>query len=481
MSPIPGGRAAGVLCHVTSLPGPDPDGGTLGAEAHRFARWLGEAGLRWWQVLPLGPTHEDRSPYQPLSAFAGDARLIDLEALAAEGWLDDPHRPRAEALAAARQRLEAGADEAARADYARFCAEAAAWLEDYALFAALRAAHGGAPWWRWPAPLRDRDAAALAEAARGLADAVAQVRFEQFVFWRQWRRLREAAAGAGVRLMGDLPIFVALDSAEVWAARGLFDLDAEGRPRTVAGVPPDYFSADGQRWGNPLYRWEVHAADGYRWWVRRVGWLLRHFDLVRIDHFRGFAACWAIPAGEPTARNGRWVPGPGRALFDALRKALGPLPLVAEDLGYITDDVVALREGLGLPGMRVLQFAFDGGADNPHLPHNHARDLVVYTGTHDNDTTLGWFEGLDGAVRGRVLDYLGRPGEPMPWPLVRAALASVAVLAMVPMQDLLGLGAGHRMNRPGTTEGNWRWRFGWAQVPPDLAAQVAALAALYGR
>jgi 4-alpha-glucanotransferase len=307
------------------------------------------------------------------------------------------------------------------------------------------------------------------------------VRFEQFVFFRQWHELRRAAQTRGVQLFGDLPIFVAHDSADVWAQRGYFDLDAAGQPSVVAGVPPDYFSPTGQRWGNPLYNWARMQADGFRWWIERLRTQLDLFDLVRIDHFRGFEAYWQIPADEATAINGCWVAAPGEALFQALVNELGTLPVVAEDLGMITPAVHRLREQFGFPGMRILQFAFDGGADNPYLPHNHEVNSVVYTGTHDNDTTLAWFEGLSVEQQCSVLDYLGHPGESMPWPLIRAAFASVARFAILPMQDVLQAGSGHRMNIPGSNTDNWQWRFEWDDVPAGLAGRLRHLLRIYGR
>jgi len=475
------GRRAGVVLHPTSLPGPG-DCGRLGREARAFAEFLGAAGFGIWQTLPLGPTHDDLSPYLALSTHAGNPRLIDERALVDLGWIDGhAHAPARNRWALARDGFARRADAQARAAFGQFRREAAHWLEDYALYVAIKAEHGGASWTQWPAPLRDRQAAAMATARARLADAIEDVCFEQFIFDRQWRDLRAHAAAHGVRMFGDLPVFVAMDSADVWARRELFDLDPDGRPRTVAGVPPDYFSADGQLWGNPLYRWDRMREDGYRWWQQRMATQLARFDLVRIDHFRGFEAFWEIPAGAATAAAGHWVPGPGAELFEALGQSLGDLPLVAEDLGVITPAVDALRVQFALPGMKVLQFAFDGSPHNPYLPHMHAQDFVVYTGTHDNDTTAGWFAALDAATQARVLDYLGLPGEPMPWPLVRCALASVARLAMIPMQDLLGLGAEHRMNTPGTTSDNWRWRFEWSQVDGGLAARVRGLLGTYGR
>jgi len=482
-------RCAGVVLHPTSLPGPG-DCGRLGREALAFAEFLSAAGFGLWQTLPLGPTHDDRSPYLAQSTHAGNPRLIDPEFLVAAGWLDGQDaRAHGDRTAAQRSRLwtaaragfEQRADTVARRDYAAFGQRCAHWLDDYALYVALKAEHGQAAWLHWPAPVRDRAHSALDEARARLAGPIEAVRFEQFVFDRQWRQLRAHASARGVRMFGDLPIFVALDSADVWSRRELFDLGADGQPRTVAGVPPDYFSATGQLWGNPLYRWDRMRADRYRWWIERMATQLERFDLVRVDHFRGFESCWSVPAGAATAAAGHWEPGPGAEIFEAMRSHFGELPLVAEDLGVITPAVDALRTGFGFPGMKILQFAFDGDPGNPYLPHMHDREFVVYTGTHDNDTTLGWFDALDDAGRRRVVEYLGHPREPMPWPLVRCALASVARTAVVPLQDLLGLGAQHRMNVPGTGTGNWEWRFDWSQVDAGLAPRLRDLLALYGR
>lgn len=482
--PVLDRRRAGILLHPTSLPG-EGENGTLGAHALRFVDFLAASGFSVWQMLPLGPTHADRSPYQCLSVHAGNPRLISFAQLEAWGWL-----PRTADLPAAsgamRQTVLSQARQACLAqggasDMAAFDAAHAFWLEDYALYAALRQEHDHRAWWQWPEPLRDRDPASLAAARRRHAEYMALVRFEQFVFFRQWQELRQAAQARGVQLFGDLPIFVAHDSADVWAQRDYFDLDAAGQPQAVAGVPPDYFSQTGQRWGNPLYNWARLQADGFRWWIERLRTQFSLFDLVRIDHFRGFEACWQIPAEETTAINGRWVSAPGEALFQVLHNEFETLPVVAEDLGLITPAVHQLREQFGLPGMRILQFAFDGGPDNPYLPHNHDVNSVVYTGTHDNDTTLSWFESLPIDQQCVVLEYLGHPGEPMPWPLMRAALASVARLAMLPMQDVLQAGSGQRMNLPGSHSGNWQWRFTWEQVLPGLGARLRGLAGRYGR
>jgi 4-alpha-glucanotransferase len=442
--PVLDRRRAGVLLHPTSLPD-----GTLGADARRFVDVLADTGTSVWQMLPLGPTHAEASPYHCLSVHALNPQLLPDRTAVTPDVLLLPEQA------------------ATRAAFEGFCAAAAHWLEDYALFMALRARHDTQPWWTWPVPLRDRAPDALETARNELAAELNRVRYEQFRVAMAFTELRRYAHVRGVRLFGDLPIFVAHDSADVWAQRRYFKLDADGQPRVVAGVPPDYFSATGQRWGNPLYDWNALAADGFGWWQERLATELARFDLVRIDHFRGFEACWEIPAGEPTAVNGHWQPVPGDALFTTLHARFGELPLVAEDLGIITPAVTALRQRYGLPGMLVLQFAFDGGADNPYLPHNHSPDAVVYTGTHDNDTTLAWFEALTEPARQNVLDTL-KSDEPMPRALMHAALHSVATLAVIPMQDVLGLGAGHRMNIPGTTSGNWQWRFDWDQLSGEV-------------
>jgi len=481
-------RRAGVLLHPTSLPG-GSGYGDLGADALRFVDFLAQSGFGVWQMLPLGPTHHDGSPYHALSLHAGNPLLISLERLVEWGWLDrcDPVSAdnavayRLDRLAQAHRLFTRNASAADHRALEAFIKAEAPWLEDYALYRVLRREHSGQAWFQWPKPLRDREPAALAAARKRFSDEIAQVRFEQFAFARQWQALRAHANERDILLFGDMPIFVAHDSVDVWTRREYFKLDADGQPTVVAGVPPDYFSKDGQRWGNPLYRWERMQADGFRWWIDRLTTEFRRFDLLRIDHFRGFEACWEIPAGEATAVNGRWVKAPGEALFEALMAHFEMLPLAVEDLGLITPEVYALRDRFGLPGMKILQFAFDSGPDNPYLPHNHSAASVVYTGTHDNDTTLAWFTGLPAERQLYAVEYLGYPHEPMPWPFVRCALASVAQLAIIPMQDLLALGHGNRMNTPGTTEGNWSWRFSWEQLPPDLTERLRRLTRLYGR
>lgn len=481
-------RRCGVLLHPTSLPG-GAGCGDLGGDACRFIDFLAASGISVWQMLPLVPTHGDLSPYQGLSVHAGNPLLISLHRLQEWGWLegelqtepDDFVHYRRSKLQAAYQRFVSHADGGAKAELQRFVTEHHHWLEDYALFQAIRQAQGNRHWLAWPDELRDHDAAALAKVAVTLKEAIDYVRFEQFVFFRQWHQLRDYARQRGVLLFGDLPIFVAHDSAEVWAHRELFTLDEHGKAQTVAGVPPDYFSATGQRWGNPHYHWQRMQADGFSWWKQRIATQLEMFDWVRIDHFRGFEAYWEIQAHEETAMNGHWVKAPGDELFDALHNVFDPLPLVAEDLGIITPEVDALRQKYKLPGMKILQFAFGGDAANPYLPHNQTLDSVVYTGTHDNDTTVGWYNALPDHVKQHVLDYLSQPQEAMPWPMIRSALASVARLTILPMQDLLELDGSHRMNTPGTTEGNWRWRFQWPQIDEGLSPRLKGMMVLYGR
>jgi 4-alpha-glucanotransferase len=473
-------RRAGLLLHPTSLPG-SQSGGCLGKQAFHFIDFLRECGFTLWQTLPLGPTHEGRSPYQCMSVHAGNVDLICTDELVERGWLNRDQQLSDHALVNARAGFESGSHDRDRVAFAAFREQHAAWLDDYALFQAIRHAHGETSWPQWPVALRDRNSAALQAFRNSHAEACEQVCFEQFVFFSQWGALREYAHRSGIALFGDIPIFVAHDSADVWASRELFSLDASGQPEVVAGVPPDYFSATGQRWGNPLYRWDRIVADDFRWWLQRLRTQLEMFDMLRLDHFRGFEKYWEIPAAADTAIHGRWVTAPGEALFTRLQETYGQLPLIAEDLGIITPEVEALRTRFELPGMKILQFAFGGGADNPYLPHNHVQQSVVYTGTHDNDTTLGWYRQCEDAQRLAVNEYLGDPSEAMPWPLIRAALASVARLAILPMQDILELGSEHRMNIPGTSVNNWNWQFDWQQVPADLAGRMHRLISLYGR
>ena len=491
-------RSAGVLLHPTSLPGPYGIG-DLGPAARDWVDTLAAAGQSYWQILPLSPTGYGDSPYQSFSAFAGNAALVSPELLARDGLLtaedlrSAPSLPEGRAdydragpfkgrlLKQAWERFRAGRADTLRDEFDAFRRQKASWLDDYALFMALKDAHGGANWRDWPAPLRRREPEALAEARRSLAEQVGQYQFQQFLFFRQWRAVKEYANSRGVRLIGDAPIFVSADSADVWANPEIFLLDEQRRPTAVAGVPPDYFSPTGQLWGNPLYNWDALKQTGYGWWVNRIRTVMEKVDLVRLDHFRGFAAAWHVPAGEETAVNGRWVPGPGADLFETLRAELGGLPIIAEDLGEITPDVYELRDRFGLPGMKVLHFAFGETAANPFLPHNYERNAVAYTGTHDNDTTLGWYQHLDEGRKDHVRRYLARPDDDIVWNLIRLAWASVANLAVVPAQDVLELGSEARMNFPGRPEGNWRWRLLPGQFGEAARDRLAEMTELYGR
>ncbi len=491
-------RAGGVLLHPTSLPGPDGIG-DLGPAMSAWLDWLAQGGCRWWQILPLGPTGYGDSPYQSGSSFAGNPLLISLDLLREDGMLreeDFAGRPSFPAgrvdygaviahkegmLRLASRRFVQGEAPSLEAEFRNFCRVQAGWLEEYALFAALKRAHGGAAWVEWPEPLARRRAQAVRRAAQRAEAEIEAEKFLQFVFARQWARVRREAAAHGITLVGDVPIFVAHDSADVWANPRLFRLDRSGRPTVVAGVPPDIFTAEGQRWGNPLYRWRVLREDRYSWWIARLRSTLEKVDLVRLDHFLGFHAYWEVPADSPTAAIGRWVPGPGAGFFEAVRRALGGLPIIAEDLGVITPGVIALRERFNLPGMKILQFAFGGAADHEFLPHNYPRRCVVYTGTHDNDTACGWYESAPEEVRDRCRRYLGVDGQDIAWDLIRAAWASVAEAAVAPLQDVLSLGNEARMNLPGAPDGNWSWRVRADQLTPELAGRLQEMNSLYGR
>ena len=468
-------RAAGILLHPTSLPGRFGIG-DLGPAAHAWVDALAQARLSWWQLLPLGPTGAGDSPYQSFSSFAGNTLLLSPEALAADHlltkddleWATLPAGPvdygavlprKAELVERAWARYERGAAAPELGgQFEEFQGQHAGWLEDLALFLALKQEQGGRSWFEWPEDLVLRRPAALTKARRRLGDAIAAQRFGQFLFFRQWRALKQYAAARHVHFIGDLPIFVAGDSVDVWTEPELFQLDERRQPRVVAGVPPDYFSSTGQLWGNPHYDWQAMGRAGFAWWVERLRGTLAIVDLVRLDHFRGFVASWEVPAGSPTAATGRWVDGPGADLFQAFRVALGELPLIAEDLGVITPDVEALRQRFGLPGMRVLQFTFGGFSEERFLPHNYTRPTVVYTGTHDNDTTLGWWAHLDEAAQRELRGYFPATERDIAWDLIRAAWASVADIAVTPLQDVLSLGTEARMNYPGRADGNWRWR-----------------------
>ena len=492
-------RASGILLHPTSLPGPFGIG-DLGPEAYAFAEFLEAAGQSLWQVLPLGPTGYGNSPYSCYSAFAGNTLLISPEQLVQDGLIKTTHlaalgiddeqvdfevaqRFKGSILRDAFESFNKVGVANLRESFAQFCVDESDWLEDYALFRSLKDQHGGAAWNDWQSSLKKRDAEALAGARVELADQIEAQKFYQFVFFRQWFELKSECNRRGIKLIGDIPIFVAYDSADVWTSPERFKLNDDGSPIVVAGVPPDYFSETGQLWGNPIYSWERMQADGFGWWIKRMRAALKTFDIVRLDHFRGFAACWEIPAGEETAENGEWVEAPGVELFGAIKRALGELPIFAEDLGVITPDVEALRDQLGFPGMRVLQFAFGSDSDNTNLPDNFLPNTVVYTGTHDNDTTIGWFSNLEEDSEEKVfcLKYLKTDGQEINWDLIRAALASVAKTAIIPLQDVIGLGSEARMNLPNSQEGNWLWRFKANALTKDLAERLRELTKLYGR
>ncbi|MFZ5879385.1 MAG: 4-alpha-glucanotransferase [Chloroflexota bacterium] len=496
-------RASGILLHPTSLPGPHGIG-DIGPQAYRFVDFLADSACNLWQVLPLGPTGYGDSPYQCFSAFAGNPYLISPEELIGDGLLaaeDLRDKPafdetrvdfgifipwKLSLLGRAYDRFGSEASAGLREALATFRAANAAWLDDYALFMALKEAHGGGSWDGWPAALRQRDPQALAEARKTHAESIARYVFHQFLFYRQWANLHAYAKQRGVQIIGDIPIFVAYDSADVWSHPDLFHLDEAGKPTVVAGVPPDFFSATGQMWGNPLYKWEVHQATGYAWWLERMRATLSLVDIVRLDHFRGFAGYWEIPAGNDTAEFGRWVPGPGADLFDALMEGLqkhpgeSALPIIAEDLGVITDDVVALRERYNFPGMKILQFGFTAPSD-PFLPHNYVNNCVAYTGTHDNNTARGWYEAAPEQEREFALKYLGVDGSHFAWDLIRAVWSSTAVFSVAPMQDFLNLGVEARMNFPSRLGGNWEWRMKDSDLNDGLLAKIRELNYLYSR
>jgi 4-alpha-glucanotransferase len=486
-------RGSGLLLHPTSLPGPYGIG-DLGPAAHAWIDTLARAKQSWWQILPVGPTGFGDSPYQSYSTFAGNLNLVSPEMVVRDGLLrpddlagvsfpaDRVDYPAVERfkLGLIRRAWEAyqcGRANHLRDGYERFLAEKRGWLPDYALFMAVRDARGQ-PWYDWPADLRRRPTPANAQAE--LADAIGAQQFGQFLFFRQWHELRRHAREKGIRLIGDVPIFVSPDSADVWAYPQGYLLDANLRPRVVAGVPPDYFSKTGQLWGNPLYDWDMMRRDGYSWWAARLRATLELVDVVRLDHFRGFAAGWQVPAGEETAVKGKWVTGPGADLFERLRAELGGLPLIAEDLGEITPDVHALRDQLGLPGMKVLHFAFEKPT-NPFLPHNYTPNCVAYTGTHDNDTTRGWYATASEKERDYYRRYTARDGSDVAWDLIRLAWGSCADLAIVPVQDVMDLGTEARMNVPGVGEGNWRWRMPPGAPDAWALARLTEMTEVYGR
>ncbi len=465
-------RRAGVLLHITSLPGPQACG-TLGAEARAFVNDIVKGGFSVWQFLPLGPTHGHGSPYESLSTFAGNPALIDLRDLSQESWAST-------SIYSLEQAADcfwkaAKKDSQLTADVEAFTEQNSDWLDDFSLFMALKKNTGGKAWWQWDDALRNRDSQTLQAAGKASQKDRQQVVFEQFSFARQMRALKSHAESQGVILFGDLPIYVAHDSADVWANQSLFTVNKHGLCDEVAGVPPDYFSENGQRWGNPLYRWDAHQASGFAWWIRRVKAQLTRMHLLRIDHFRALEAYWSIPGERQDGKIGEWIKAPGNELLNALQDALGNLPIAAEDLGLITPEVVALLDAFGLPGMKVLQFAFDGMPDNPYLPGNFGPNSVIYTGTHDNDTTMGWFAERSEEEKIRLGEHADLNGDAMPWPLIKLAIESEAKLAIVPMQDLLALGTEARFNTPGTIDNNWQWRMDGTKTPDNIWAHACEL------
>jgi len=503
-------RRGGILLHPTSLPGPT-EIGDFGTEAYAFIDFLKQSGNRLWQVLPLNPTGYGDSPFQCFSASAGNPLLISLEKLAEQGVLSkadlehDKGFPRDKVdyeaalhfkvpvLTKAAQTFLKRADRSERAAFEQFCQSNANWLDNFALFMACKNAHAGVRWTEWAADIAAHKPRALEEWTDRLASEIDVIKYWQFEFFQQWQALRSYAHEHGIRIIGDVPIYIAHDSADVWANRELFCLEPQGNPNRVAGVPPDYFSATGQLWGNPIFNWELLKSTGYRWWVERFRAAFRLYDIVRIDHFRGFEAYWEVPATESTAMNGRWVKGPGAELFSTLQQELGELPIIAENLGVITAEVEQIRHKFGFPGMAILQFAFGNDPQGPSFrPHNYVHNLVAYTGTHDNDTTLGWWnsEGTIDSIRTSedvvkehtfARTYLGGADEPINWTMIRTVLASVADTAIIPMQDVLGLGTEARMNLPGTSRGNWRWRLQPGALSPELAKRLRELNQAYDR
>lgn len=497
-------RASGILMHPTSLPGPFGIG-DLGEYAFSFVDFLAATGQKLWQVMPLGPTGYGDSPYACLSAFAGNPLLISPRKLVEEGFLPmdapslvnypelSPEKVEFEKVAEAKQAVFSESfayfrEHGRSIEQKRFlnfceCAQNHNWLHNYALFRAIKEHYKGEPWTKWEPALVARHPAALAQCEETFAERIAYHKYLQYLFYKQWNEVRSYARLNGIQIVGDMPIFLAHDSADVWAQQNLFHLDAEGNPKVVAGVPPDYFSATGQLWGNPLYDWEAMAKDKYKWWADRFKIILTLVDIVRLDHFRGFEAYWEVPAGEETAINGKWVKGPDKAFFAAMEKALGHLPFLAEDLGVITPPVEDLRDSFGFPGMKVLQFAFDDTPANAFLPHSHVTNAVVYTGTHDNQTTVSWFNDRPEAVKQYILDYLGsHDANFIHWQLIRLALASVANTVLIPMQDLLGLSdeAG-RMNTPGKAEGNWAWRLQDQEITQEILHSLKHWSEIYNR
>jgi 4-alpha-glucanotransferase len=491
-------RSGGILLHPTSLPGPYGIG-DIGPEAFEWIDYLSSAGCSLWQVLPLGPTGYGDSPYQCFSSFAGNPYLISPDLLLKDGLLHPEdvnalaHFPagrvdygavipfKVDLLTKAYARFHRQSQPTIKKEFDDFRLAQAHWLDDFALFMAIKETQSSRPWVDWPTELRTRQSIALEAFHKDHVETIERQAFWQYLFFKQWAQLRQHAADRDIRIIGDIPIFVAHDSADVWSHPELFHLDPDGRPTVVAGVPPDYFSTTGQLWGNPLYDWENHAKDGYRWWLDRLDAVLALVDIVRLDHFRGFAGYWEIPASEETAINGEWKPGPGASFFEAVESALGHLPIIAEDLGEITPDVIELRDQFKLPGMKILVFAFDSNAENEFLPHNFPPNCVVYTGTHDNDTSVGWYERTEEEIRHHARQYLAQNGLDIAWDLIRAAWSSVAVFALAPMQDFLNLDYQARMNYPSTASGNWSWRMESHHMADFLQERIKTINSLYGR
>ncbi|MBP8997203.1 MAG: 4-alpha-glucanotransferase [Anaerolineaceae bacterium] len=491
-------RKSGILLHPTCLPGPDGIG-DLGPECFRWIDFLHESGCSLWQILPLGPTGYGDSPYQCFSAFAGNPYLIsptllfDQYLLTRDDFLDRPDFPtdrvdfgaaiewKITILDRAFARFLKSRSKKLLSDYEAFCERNRAWLDDFSLFMAIKEVQGGGAWNSWPVELRTREPQALATFSAENTRLLQKHKFRQFLFFRQWQTVKEYANGKGILIIGDIPIFIAYDSADAWSHPELFFLGKDGKPSVVAGVPPDYFSPTGQLWGNPLYRWNEHKKTGYRWWIDRFHSVLNMVDIVRLDHFRGFAGYWEIPANKPTAEIGRWVKGPGKNFLAAIEKAFNGLPIIAEDLGFITPDVMELRDSFNLPGMKILQFAFSSTPEDPFLPHNYPVNCVAYTGTHDNDTVIGWYNTAPEAERDFCRRYLARSGDSIAWDLIREVWKSTAAFSLSTLQDFLNLGTEARMNYPGRPSGNWSWRYQSADLHEDLVARIKELNYLYLR
>ena len=491
-------RASGVILHPTSLPGPDGIG-DLGPEAYRWVNFLADTGCRLWEVLPLGPTGYGDSPYQCFSAFAGNPYLISPALLLAQGLIaredlaDRPSFPidhvdygeaiqwKLKVLDRAYLRFSRDHTSSLWVEYENFKIQQAFWLTDFALFMAIKESYSGVSWENWPANMRSRDRKTIEGFIHNNAKQIEHHTFRQFIFFHQWNELKKYANSREIKIIGDIPIFIAYDSADAWSHPELFYLDDDGKPTVVAGVPPDYFSPTGQLWGNPLYRWDVHQLQGYSWWIERFKSTLQLVDIARLDHFRGFSGYWEIPFGMPTAEVGRWVRGPGIDFFEVVHAALGDLPIIAEDLGVITPDVTELRERFDLPGMKVFQFAFSSDPSDPFLPHNYPQQCVAFTGTHDNDTAIGWYETAPETERDFIRRYLGRSGEDIAWDMIRAVWSSVAAFALAPLQDVLSLGTEARMNLPGSAYGNWTWRLHPNALADHVVSRLKDLNYLYAR